>query len=206
MDLAPQIVLSAPYVNPSLVDFPLGSYTWTLVSHLSPDNQNSLVEIFIGTKICWVGLIVNQQLILKSVCSIECWVYSFFAKGRVWSKNQNGAFFNKYKYFFICFVLVCCKKMALMAKLLWVERNLTVFVLSAMRISGSGCVPGQQWNSSNEYTHSAVGSIVQPNGNCLTSRNCLTDWVVWKCALSSFISKFLGMNTFILFNCLYLCS
>lgn len=69
MDLAPQTMLSAPYFNPSLVDFPLGSHTWTLVLHLSPNNQNSLLEIFIGSKLCCPSLIVNQELILKRVGS-----------------------------------------------------------------------------------------------------------------------------------------
>ena len=62
-------MLSSSCFNPSPFDFPLGSYTWTLVLHNFLHKQNSLVEIFAGSKICCVGLIANQELILKRVCS-----------------------------------------------------------------------------------------------------------------------------------------
>jgi len=63
---------------------------------------------------------VNKELILKRASStvianlnvefIRCLLRDVFGQ-----KKRIVRFFNKYKHFFDLFVLVCCKKMALMA-------------------------------------------------------------------------------------------
>lgn len=73
------------------------------------------MEIFIGSRICCVALIVNQELILKRVHSVVIvnlnaeFIYSLL-KDIFGQKKKKGAFFNKYKYFLIFFVLICYKK------------------------------------------------------------------------------------------------
>lgn len=64
---------------------------------------------------CCVGLIVNQELILKRVfprviVNLNAELIHFFDKGCIWSKKGNGAFFSKNKYFLIFFCACLLQK------------------------------------------------------------------------------------------------